>query len=778
MPSSFIDFNKIATRQKFILALIFCLYAFTSHGQTGEVRGFVYDKITGEPVIYSSVRIEGTDRGAITDLNGFYSIGKISPGNYTLICAFIGYDTGKVNMVIKANDKISRNIYLQTRGIEMKEIDISAQKTKNETRVEASKISVTPREIQMLPSIGGQADLAQYLQILPGVVFTGDQGGQLYIRGGSPVQNKVLLDGMTIYNPFHSIGLFSVFDVDIIKNIDVYTAAFPGEYGGRVSSVMDISTREGNKDRIRGVASVSPFTSKLSLEGPITRFKEDGASSSYIFSARSSYLKYTAPILYSYADANGLPYTFLDLYGKVNFTAPGGSNINFFGFNFRDDVKFNNSTQYGWNSYGIGSKFLLVPSSSSSVIEGTFALSNYSASQQNPGEAVSHSSIGGFETNVNFINYSGKNVFKYGLNILGFNTDFNFTNSANRVVSQTDFTTEIAGFVRYNIVLGRLVLDPSIRLHYYASQGEFAPEPRIGMKYVLTDRLRLKLAGGFYSQNLMSVQSDRDVVNLFYGFISGPADLPGSFNGSARTSVLQSAVHGVGGFELDMGKHFNLDVETYIKNFTQLTNLNPDKIFDNTPDFLSKPVRLREDFILETGKAYGVDFRISYDKKPFYFWMTYSLSFVTRFDSVQTYYTNWDRRHSINLLGSFDLDKKRSWQINARFTFGSGFPFTKTAGFYDLLNFQQGLNTNYTTANGNLGVLYDQKINTGRLSYYHRMDVSLQKIYTFKKGRELRLIATVTNVYNRPNVFYFNRITYQRINQLPILPSIGITYSF
>src|SRR5206468_8741830 len=112
------------------------------------------------------------------------------------------------------------------------------------TRVEVSKVSVTPREIQMVPGVGGQADLAQYLQILPGVIFTGDQGGQLYIRGGTPVQNKVILDGMTIYNPFHSIGHYSVFDVDIIRNIDVYTAAFPSDYGGRISSVMDITTRD------------------------------------------------------------------------------------------------------------------------------------------------------------------------------------------------------------------------------------------------------------------------------------------------------------------------------------------------------------------------------------------------------------------------------------------------------------------------------------------------------------------------------------------------------
>lgn len=774
----FKNFNIFRYHIYAILVLIF--FSFKISAQTAEVRGFVYDKVSGEQVLYSSVRVEGTDKGAITDINGFYSIGGLKPGNYTIVCSYIGYDTQRVSITLKANEKASKNLYLQSKSLELKEVDISGQKTKNETRVGISKVSITPKEIQMLPGVGGQADLAQYLQILPGVVFTGDQGGQLYIRGGSPVQNKVLLDGMTIYNPFHSIGLFSVFDVDIIRNVDVYTAAFPSDYGGRASSVMDITTRDGNKDHLSGIVSASPFTSKLSLEGPIKKFKEDGASSSYIFSARSSYLKYSAPELYPYADKeHGLPYTFLDIYGKANFTAPGGSNISFFGFNFRDNVDFKNSTQYGWNSYGGGTKFLLVPSSSSTVIEGTFALSNYSAFQTNPGESPSTSSIGGFETNINFINYKGKDLLKYGINILGFNTDFQFTNPANRVVQQQDYTTELSGFIRYNKVIGRLVLDPSLRIHYYASQSEFAPEPRLGIKYILTDFLRIKAAGGFYSQNLMSVTSDRDVVNLFYGFISGPSDLPNTNpDGSQRTSVLQKAIHGVAGLEADLSHHLNFDVETYIKDFTQLTNLNPNKIFDNTVGFLNKPDNLREDYIIETGKATGLDLKLVYDNKPLYIWVAYSLSYVTRFDGEQTYYTNWDRRHNINTLVSYSFGKNHSWQANARFAFGTGFPFTKTAGFYDLIDFQQGVGVNYTKVNGNLGVLYDKDINTGRLSDFHRLDVSLQRNIALAKGREVRINASISNVYNRQNVFYFNRVLYQRVNQLPILPSLSVTYTF
>jgi outer membrane receptor protein involved in Fe transport len=116
---------------------------------------------------------------------------------------------------------------------------------------------ITPKEIDKLPSIGGEPDIAQYMQVLPGVVFTGDQGGQLYIRGGSPVQNKVMMDGMIVYNPFHSIGLFSVFDTDIIRNADIYTGGFGAQYGGRISSIMDVTTIDGNQNEFEGNASIA-----------------------------------------------------------------------------------------------------------------------------------------------------------------------------------------------------------------------------------------------------------------------------------------------------------------------------------------------------------------------------------------------------------------------------------------------------------------------------------------------------------------------------------------
>ena len=218
-----------------ILTFLFIVFSCGLMAQTGTLRGFVYEEGTGEPVLFTNVYFYKTSIGATTDENGFFTISKIPPGNYLLMVTYVGFDTLQIPMTIKPGDLLTRKLYLKKSAFQLEEISVSATRQEKTQETQTSIIKIVPKEIQQIPMIGGTPDLAQYLQILPGVIFTGDQGGQLYIRGGPPIQNKVLYDGMVIYNPFHSIGLFSVFDVDILKNVDVYTGGFGAEYGGRIS---------------------------------------------------------------------------------------------------------------------------------------------------------------------------------------------------------------------------------------------------------------------------------------------------------------------------------------------------------------------------------------------------------------------------------------------------------------------------------------------------------------------------------------------------------------
>ncbi len=769
----------------FLLLLSGFLFSNFILAQNANIRGFVYDKKTGEPAIFCTVVLKGTSLGTSSDINGFYSITKIPPGSYTVMATQIGFDTAYAKITIKGNEVVNQKLFIGETAIDIGTFEVSAEKEEQTTQVKMSVTKLTPKEIKKLPTIGGESDLAQYLQVLPGVVFTGDQGGQLYIRGGTPIQNKVLMDGMIIYNPFHSIGLFSVFDTDIIKNADIYTGGFGAEYGGRISSIMDISTKDGNKKRLSGKVSATTFSTGTLLEGPI--FKEKtlgGNSSSFLLSAKHSYLPQSSKLFYTYIDSAGLPYTFTDIYAKASFNSANGSKFNVFGFNFKDGVNYQGVSDLGWNSFGLGSSFVLVPGNSRTLIEGNIAYSQYDISLTEDDQQPRTSGIDGFNVGMGFTNFFGENQTKYGFEILGFSTDFLIFNEANRKIEQNQNTTELAGYWNFRFNKGDFVIEPGLRAQYYASLATTSIEPRFALKYNVGEKenFRIKLATGMYSQNLISANSDRDVVNLFYGFLSGPDNIQSTFlkeNGDLKdiTHKLQKANHFILGFEYDIIRNVKLNVEGYYKMFTQLTNINRNKIFDDTQDNAAIPDVQKKDFIIETGDAYGVDFSLKYSLKHIDLYAVYSIMKVDRWDGIRKYSPVFDRRHNANFVASWEFGKDLNWELDVRWNLGSGFPFTQTLGFYQNHTFNNDVNYDYTTQNGNLGIQYAE-INQGRLPYYHRLDLSLKRTFVISENSLIESTLSVTNAYNRDNVFYFNRVTFERVDQLPLMPSLGVTWKF
>jgi hypothetical protein len=776
----------------------FCLLLLTLAGfsQHGTIRGFVYNKANGEPVAFSNVFLKGTTTGASTDLNGFFSINKINPGTYTLLVTNLEFDTIAETITVKSGDIISKKYYATTgAGVALGQVDVSAEQTEKIENPNVAVQKIDPVAINKLPSVG-EPDLAQYLQVLPGVVFTGDQGGQLYIRGGLPIQNKVLLDGMVIYNPFHSIGLFSVFDNDIMRSADVYSAGFGGEYGGRTSSIMDITTRDGNKKRLAGKVSASTFGAKLTLEGPLKKLKEDGkGSSSFLFSGKTSYLPQTSKVLYKYADrentGNGLPFYYTDLYGKVSFNGGNGSKVNLFGYNFNDKVEYKDLAKFSWTSFGGGSNFILIPQNSTLLIEGNFAYSQYKINYQGATETdKKSSSVGGFNGGFNFLKYFGRNELKYGFELVGTNTNYELTSPTLAKISYAKNSLELGGYLKFRWLDKKkwIVLEPSFRMQYYATFNNLSPEPRLQGKVNFTRKIRMKFAGGLYSQSLMSASSDRDVVNLFYGFINGPENLPKEYkdknNKTVSTNgVIQKARHLVAGFEFDLFKGMEVQVEAYQKYFTQMASVNRDKIFDDTPENADKLDANKKDFIMEQGEARGLDFTAKYERKRFYLWGVYSLTFNKRYTGntasgdVYEYAPIYDRRHNVNLVATYTFGKKRNLDLSVRWNFGSGFPFTPTQGYYPQVDFGSNFNYDYTTANANLGYVPGD-YNSRRLPDYHRMDISLKWFYEISERTKLEVNIGATNVYNRENIFYYDRVRNKRVNQLPILPNINISFKF
>ncbi|MDR1725126.1 MAG: TonB-dependent receptor [Bacteroidales bacterium] len=761
-------------RGKFLLLLL-VLGTTTVFAQKGSVRGFVYDKQDGEPVIFTNILLEGTKYGAATDVNGYFVISNVPYGNYVAVIRYIGYTEQRLNVHI-SDKPVHLKIELEPATQMLSTVTIDAKREQSQTQSNVSVEKISPKEIQAFPSIGGQADIAQYLQVLPGVVFSGDQGGQLYIRGGSAIQNKVLLDGMVIYNPFHSIGLFSVFETEIIRNADVYSGGFNAQYGGRISSIMDITTKDGNKKHTSGKISASTFGANLLLEGPVIKESENKPYSfSYILSAKNSYLSYTSKNIYSYIDGS-LPYDFFDIYGKATLATSNGSKLNVFGFNFTDDVRgYKSIADFNWKNRGVGANFVLLPGTSPALIEGVFAYSDYTMSMTESNTSKT-SAIGSFNGGLSITNFFGKNQLKFGLELIG-NTTFMVNNNYDTL--DPNYSTEIATYSVFKGFLGKLLYEPSIRFIYYASLGEVNLEPRLSFKLNLTDNFRLKFATGMYSQTFIDTKSDRDIVNLFTGYLTASEELNivRTFKNDSINQYLEKSNHFIFGIEWDLMRNFSLNAEVYYKMMNQLVSINRDRYYNDDFDHSNKPDYLKKEYILEDGRAYGGDISLKYDDGRLYLWAIYSLGWVKRENEIQIYYPHYDRRHNLNILSSYQFGLSRSWEVSLRWNYGSGFPYTPTSGMGENLPLSDGIYSDIIVTNGSLMTYYGE-LNSKRLPDYHRLDFSLKKRWQVGKRGVIEATVSVTNVYNRNNMFYYDRITGSRVDQLPIMPSIGLNFSF
>ncbi|MDR1878862.1 MAG: TonB-dependent receptor [Bacteroidales bacterium] len=744
------------------------LSAGSGFSQTGSIKGMVFDKSNGEPMGFVIVSLRGTTYGAITDDNGIFAIDKIPVGNYDMRILYMGYDSLVVPVTVSGQSSAAQKYYLTKLFIELEGFEIRAEKIIAQTETRVSVTNITPLQILRIPSMGGTPDLAQYLQVLPGVVFTGDQGGQLYIRGGTPIQNKVLLDGLIVYNPFHAIGLFSVFDTDILKNAQVYTAGFGAEYGGRVSSIMDIKTRDGNKRKLSGKVDLSTFSGKALLEGPLLKQKGTNTNSvSFILSLKGSYLEQTSKWFYKYANKDGLPYNYLDGYGKIAIETNTGSRINFFGFSFNDKVSYPDIATYKWNSWGAGTSFLFLPSNSKMILEGTVAISSYKMNLDEVITSERNSAINTLNIGMDFSFLMNKNVLSYGLEILGTWTDYKFTSAYGYNVRQFNFNTEFGLYLKDKWTVNKFLIEPGLRLQIFASQSYLSAEPRLAVKYNINNNIRLKFAGGLYAQNIMSATSDQDVVNLFYGFLTVPESVTqDSLNGKLIKSSIQKGQHAVFGIEWEPVKTMTINMEGYLKNFSQLTNINRYQIFD-----------WEKEFILESGIAYGGDISVKWEYKKIYLSAIYSLNWVTRNDGIIIYRTHFDRRHNVNLIASYSFGKRNCWQIDARWNYGSGFPFTETKGGHPQLGYIEGVGGEIIRVNEELGIALDT-INKGQLPDYHRLDVGIKRKFFVSETCVVELGAGMTNAYNYQNIFYVNRITADKIYQLPLLWNFNVNVSF
>jgi len=421
-----------------------------------------------------------------------------------------------------------------------------------------------------------------------------------------------------------------------------------------------------------------------------------------------------------------------------------------------------------WSNEGGGMTFDLLPNASSLTLNGIVGYSKYDIGIIEADDDPRSSLIREYLLGLDF-NYFGNDLdVKYGLEVKSIRTEFDFVNPFGFNLNQFQNTTEMSGFLKIRKSWDKFVIEPGLRMQYYASLGEFSIEPRLGLKWNILEGTRIKAAAGIYTQNVISTSNERDVVSLFTGFLSGPESQFNDLNGERTTSKLQRSRHLVLGVEQDITNNLQVNVEGYLKDFPQLIVVNR-----------NKTEVTQSDFSTEEGQAYGVDFSAKYETGNWYLWATYTLGFVNRFDGEQEFPTLFDRRHNINFLTTYTFGEDKDWQVSARWNFGSGFPFTKTQSFFNEQDLLDGAESDFLTSNpDDVGIIFSDTRNGGRLPFYHRLDFSAQKTFQLVGDVNLVTVLSVTNSYNRDNIFYFDRVRFERVDQLPIIPSIGIRLNY
>ena len=763
----------------FLALLLLTVSGWTLHAQLATIKGFVYDAKTGQTIPVASAWIDGTQVGQSTDQHGFFVLQKVPAGQVTLRVSFVGYEDFSELMSVKADEVYQRTVLLVPKVIELGAATISAERQRLQKVNPLSSHRLTPQTLQRIPGLSGQADLAEYLQVIPGVVFTGDRGGQLYIRGGEPVSNLVKLDGMTVVNPFHSVGFASVFDTETIGSVDVYTAGFGSTYGGRISSVIDIRTRTGNRNHFAATASGNTFGYQVIAEGPLKKMTPtNNGSISFMLSQKGSFIKATAPLVYPWLDSSALPFQYHDTYAKISLVGRNGEQIDLSGMRFTDGADYPGLLSSSWTNSGGGARFLMSPRETPLLFEGNLYMTDYRGvlkeHDRRPRNTSYNSVEGAFRVHYN--RPSWKLIWGTEMNVL--HTVHAFRSTDGTTEEDEFFTTELITFLEARFETRRLLIEPGFRLNYYADRSFISPEPRIRARYKLRDDLQASFAGGWYTQNLVSTTSAEDVVNLFQGFYIGPFFVQNEYKGTPIKNKFQMAWHAVAGVHYFGINNLKINAEVYFKDFTRLINYNRNKIFDEVlwvGSSYGSEIQpyLTKHFIIEKGKAYGIDLLAELNREHGSLYLTYSLGFAHREDEFIQYSPHFDRRHSINLLASRSIGKRDHLLTRIRWNLGSGLPFTQSFGLYEDLSLQDGTFIFDNIHEGDLSVWYGP-LNGGRLPWYHRLDVSFSGNWPLGKKASIEATASIMNLYNRRNVFYIDRISGARVDQLPLIPTLGI----
>ena len=729
-----------------------------ARAQSASVRGFVTADLGGESLQGVNVSIDnmtGGLTGAVSNGDGFFLIGRISPGRYTLRASFIGFVTYVDTLDIEVDDRLLVNIVLREDELAMEGISVEAERDDGAARVTAGQQTIRPQDIDLIPSPDISGDLVSYLSTIPSVVLMGDRGGQVFIRGGEPTQNLTLLDGIEIFQPFHVLGFYSAFSSEIVSRADVYAGGFGSEFSGRISSVIDVHSRNGNKRGFNASAALSPFTSAGHLEGPILPGRI-----SFLGAARYSMLNQLAS---RYVSAP-LLYVFDDVFGKIHMRLGPNRQLSVTGLKTFDqgtltptDDVFRRNDEVSWRNTALGVRYLAAPRILPILSEVLVSVSRLESTFGPRDEPTRTSDLELFNLAVNMTNFGHRTEIKWGFFLRTPLTETVLGGLFQDLTIGRGAPTNVGAYVEPEIYVGAgMYVRPGLTVQTMGSTGDYF-EPRL--------RLRLQrgvqqwsAAAGIYRQVTVGLSDRRDATNIFTAWAQTPS------------SDAMRSMHALLGYRVEPVPWLECSIEGFYKNM--------DNIFiGEWTAFPGFTTRLQE----AHGDAYGFDLRVEVRRSRFYGFVNYGLS-STRYEidpespavaNPGRFRPPHDRRHQVNVLAKTTV---YGFDISARWQFGSGLPYTPVEGFDGFVLMDGPVAVR--NVRGFPRVIYESIPYRGVLPTYHRLDITVERAFDISLGAEMTVQAGVMNAYDRANLFSLDLLTAQRTDQLPIVPIAGLKVEF
>lgn len=774
------------------ISLLFCLLGLSLQAQQFTVSGTVFDANNGETLIGATVTASQTNVGTITNEYGFYSISLPAQDSIILEFSYVGFQSQRQTVYLTKNTRLDVQL---SSGIELSEVVVQASSFQEQLKsTEMSVEGITTQQAKVIPVILGESDILKVIQLKPGIPSGAEGTTGLFVRGGSSDQNLIVLDEAIVYNPNHLFGFFSTFNTDAVKDLKLYKGGFPAQYGGRLSSVIDVKLKEGNSKKFAGTGGIGLIASRLTLEGPIQKDK-----SSFIVSGRRTYVDLFTNAVNKANEGkeeyDPIPaYYFYDLNTKINFTLGEKDRLYLSGYFGRDKFGFKGDFfdfNFDWgNATGtVRWNHVFNPKLFANT---TFTYSDYQYNIQNEltgfsfklGSRIEDATL---KTDFYYV-LSPKNTLRFG----GQATYHQFTvgrlkaSSDDGVVSFSsgqDFDgTEFGAYLSDDLDLSnRLKVNAGLRLSGFTNDGKtyFGLEPRFSARYSLGERTSLKASYAWMYQYLHLIAN---------AGVALPTDV--WYPSTDRVKPQRSNQVALGVSYL-LNKSFLLNVETYYKRLdNQLEFVDGAELFAND--------QLEEEFAIGRGDARGFEVSIEKEEGRLKGWIGYTLAFVQRggfktldptanFAQKGYFSPIYDRRHDLSVVATYDLSRRLT--ISGTFVFGSG----------DLRWLPTGRFTYQDVYGAPFQAIIPiyQDRNTYRLPPYNRLDLGLVWRF-FPKWGESDLTISVVNAYDRRNTFFIyfepeyekgmdtdgnaieipTRIAARQVSLFPILPSITWNFKF